>query len=387
MLTDQDTSQVLKQLQQLSFNAKQSRNAVTAMSTPSSLTTYLLRIHPPLQACIEYLILHVPECDLPQRFLPTNNSSNPFIMSAHAGEHDLQRRWMEEKAIKECGWPLHVVKECMSDPVLSGDWRSLVSALNRRLLGEESAEDTILPDATEHVDLEEVEALAGHIIDLQQFVIPLPVAPMILNVIASPNHEVPTKGTPAPMYITSSSVPAYVRLHLLSKLLLAFKAETLFEEGESFVMASMRLLEEEWAVIEDDGPPAISEVLKHMLPRTHDFSVVEKSVFDDGSQRPFGNQRRHFRRRDDRSDSRIKEEFEQTCQKAEYKSLLSVRERLPAFSAKDHFLDLLERHQCVVVVGETGKHSSSNLCCNNAQPPPQAVVKPRSVCSIICERS
>ena len=45
----------------------------------------------PLEACIEYLILHIPEHDLPQRFLPGNNSSN----SAQAEEYDLTGRWIE----------------------------------------------------------------------------------------------------------------------------------------------------------------------------------------------------------------------------------------------------------------------------------------------------
>lgn len=356
MLTDQDASHVLQQLQHLNFTPVQSRNAITAMSTPSPLTTHLLRILSPLQACIEYLILHVPECDLPQRFLPSINSSNAFVTSAHAGTDDLQRRWMEDKAVKECGWPLHVVKECMSESVLTNDWGSLVAALNRRLLGGESADDTVIPDATEHVDLEEVEALAGQITDVGQLIIPMPVAPIILNAIMSPNHGLATRGVPPPMYITSNSVPAYVRLHLLSKSLLAFKDDTLIEEGESFLMATVRLLEEEWALVEDNGPPPMSEVLKHLLPQTPDFplSSDEQSRSDAISQHTSGKQRRPSRRRDDRSDERVKEDYEEMCQKTGYKQLLTVREKLPAFTSKENFLDLLERNQCIVVVGETG---------------------------------
>ena len=109
----EDVPGVQQQLATLGFSAAQSRNATTALTQPSPLSASLLSTLSPLQACLEYLVLHVPECDLPLRFLPTANSSNPFISSAHSGTEDLKRRWMEEKAVKEGGWPAHVVRECM----------------------------------------------------------------------------------------------------------------------------------------------------------------------------------------------------------------------------------------------------------------------------------
>ena len=60
------------------------------------------------------------------------------------------------------------------------------------------------------------------------------------------------------------------------------------------------------------------------------------------------------RKRDERTDARIREDFEQLCRKSVYKKLLAVRQKLPSFASKEQFLELLESHQCIVVVGETG---------------------------------
>ena len=76
----------------------QARDAVAFMSIPSPLASNLLRVSSPREACIEYLVLHIPEVDLPPRFLPEMNSSNPFITSMHSGQEDIKKRWIEERA-------------------------------------------------------------------------------------------------------------------------------------------------------------------------------------------------------------------------------------------------------------------------------------------------
>src|ERR1700761_643898 len=112
----------LRQLEGLGFKKTQARDAVTFLSKPSLLASNLLLAASPLEACIEYLVLHIPEVDLPKRFLPENNSSNPFVTSMHEGQEDIKKRWIEERAIKQAGWPAHVVRECTKDPRLLEEW-------------------------------------------------------------------------------------------------------------------------------------------------------------------------------------------------------------------------------------------------------------------------
>ncbi|KAI0640102.1 P-loop containing nucleoside triphosphate hydrolase protein [Trametes polyzona] len=361
-LPPEDGARLIKDLERLGFTSVQARNATKALSEPSPLTTSLLSRLPPLQACIEYLILQVPECDLPQRFLPSVNSSNPFITAAHSGTTDLKKRWIEEKAVKECGWPEYVVKECTSDSRLVEDWPRLIFALDCKLIGEDWQDaEKIKPQATEAVDQDEVDALEGKAGTNGELIIPLPTAPLKLHIVA-PDRTIPIGGTHPPMYLTSPSVPAYVRLHLLARLIHTFKADSLRDPDESIIMAAMRLIEEEWAVIQDDGPPSISEALQHLLLR-NEAPTASASASVSGAQSSSTSVAKRTRapRRDDRSDEQVKNEFAQLTAKPEYAKVLAGRERLPAFASRKDFLDMLQRNRCVIVVGETGCGKTTQL--------------------------
>jgi ATP-dependent RNA helicase DHX57 len=348
--------QLLQQLGHLGFKPAQSQSAITFLSESSPLTSNLLGSLSPLEASIEYLVLHVPECDLPERFLPNNNSSNPFITSAHSGADDLKKRWIEEKAIKEAGWPAHVVKHCMSDRRLLGNWELLITALGNKLIGED-LDAIFIPGTSAKItmDHDEVEALGAHYVNASQLVMPLFSAPIKLHILVSADESYPHLGYP-PMYITSSSVPAYIRLYLLSRLLLAVRTDKFIEPGEGFCMATMRFLEEQWATIEDNGPPDMSEVLRHLILRPilspsldvdPVLSIPEASA-GEKSRKKLGE------RRDNRNDKQIKDDFERIRGSDQYTQLFATRKGLPAFAVKEDFLKKLDQSRVIVVVGETG---------------------------------
>ncbi|TBU62530.1 P-loop containing nucleoside triphosphate hydrolase protein [Dichomitus squalens] len=362
-IKSEDQPRLAKELGLLGFTLVQARKAITALSQASALNSSLLERLPPLQACIEYLILQVPECDLPQRFLPSVNSSNPFITGAHAGTDDLKKRWAEDKAIKECGWPAHVVRECTSDQALTEDWGKLIFALDCRLVGVDWREAaTIEPQDLEVIDQEEVEALSGLAGINRELMIPLPVAPLTLHVIVPEDRILPAAGTFPPMYLTSSTVAAYVRLHVLSKLIMALKTGTLRDPGETVIMAIMRHVEEEWAVIQDYGPPDMSVVMRHLLPKAQPPTAQGSTVPTDETTSASSKSRRpRAIRRDDRTGERVKQEYEQLVRRVDYAKMLTTRERLPAFASRRQFLDILKANRCVVVVGETGCGKTTQL--------------------------
>ena len=353
----EDHARLAKELGLLGFSPAQSRIALAALSQPSGITSSLLGRLPPLQACIEFLLLQIPECDLPKRFLPSVTSSDPFVTAVHSGTENLKRRWIEEKAVKECGWPTAVVKECISQPKLEEDWGKLVFSLNCRLMGAKWEDVSIQANEVETIDNEELESLGGQMATSGELILPLPVAPLILHMIVAKDLVVPASGTHPPMYLTSSSVPAYVRLHILSKVILTFISGTLREPAETVLMAMMRIIEEEWAIVEDDGPPNISEVLQFLLPQRSEAATASDNPGD--TLAPIPSRRRISRkpRGDDRTDERVKDDFERLRSRGEYAKMLAIRERLPAFTAKKRFLDVLGRNRCVIVVGETGVHT------------------------------
>ncbi|EPQ60243.1 P-loop containing nucleoside triphosphate hydrolase protein [Gloeophyllum trabeum ATCC 11539] len=365
ILPEDEKGALQQQLSRLGFSASQCRNAISFLSTPSPSASALLRTSTYLEAAIEYLVLNVPECDLPARFLPENNSSNSFVRAAHSGTDDLKRRWMEDKAVKEAGWPAKAVKDCMASSESPPDWEELIRRLNQRLTGD--FWDSTVPNAenSRPVDLEELDSIDARYVNDSEIVISLFTSPLKLHAIHSRGAPYPTSASPPPMYITCSTVAAYIRLHLLAELLRVFRSDTLIQPGEGFFTATLRFLEEGWASIEDHGPPDMSSVLRHLLFQSP--PLIQQSSdhhVDEGGKAESARTPRHKRaagRRDTRTNSQIKEEYEALRRTDKYSTVQASRSKLPAFKSQDEFVRLVQANRVVVVVGETGSGKTTQL--------------------------
>jgi ATP-dependent RNA helicase DHX57 len=349
---DETTAEsLLKQLRMLGFKLDQSQKAIAFISKPSAFTKHFTDNLTPLEATIEYLLLHTPEVDLPERFMPANTSSNSFVTDALSGTENIKMRWFEESIAKEGGWPLYLIKEELATAPSGMDYpETLVSKLGMRLLGEAGplqGEDLMLGD----IDPVEVDAYGG-ITSPGRVDIPLPVSPFTLHIFTSRNSS--ALFSPPAVHISSPFVPAYVRLHVLSCILQALGEGQLIEDGESFVGACLRIIEEEWAAIEDNGPPDVALVLKHIPP--HKLSGIGGGNPDDS---PFvkpatARQKERSHKTDKRTDEQVRVDFQRLCANKSYQELLGSRMQLPAFSAREEFLLALEKSRVVIVVGETG---------------------------------
>lgn len=194
-------------------------------------------------------------------------------------------------------------------------------ALGQKLIGEEWAEDSgSIDDGIVPYDLntDEIEALGVSVSDPTQLIMPLFSAPIEVHILTSPDKCYPRLGF-SPLYLTSASVPPYVRLHLLSHILVAMKSLDFIEPGEGFCMAVMRFLEGEWAKIEDNGRPDMSAVLKHFIVKPQ--MVVEEDAIEPSNSS--NRRRRGPPRRDGRNDQQIKHEFEALCQSNKVKHTAS----------------------------------------------------------------
>ncbi|KAE9409120.1 P-loop containing nucleoside triphosphate hydrolase protein [Gymnopus androsaceus JB14] len=338
-----DVQNVMQQLIRLGFNSQNARSAIEFLSKPSPIADKLLDA-------------------LPERFLPSVNSSNPFITGTHSGSDDLKARWTAERAIKEAGWPVYVVKELTADARYTDDWDLLMAALGKKLIGDDSptSKDTTSDGECFQIDTEEAEAFGGHFEGAHHLAMPMFSASATLHVMVSSDGSYPCR-TFSPMYITGQSIPAYLRLHLLSCLLLAVQDSDFLGDGEGFCTAAMRCLEAAWAEIEDNGPPDISDVLKNVLPvrpSTPPPEILASTTATEKNQSKSG---KRTRRKDTRSNEQIKADFDKICQNEKYREILSGRQKLPSFTVKAQFLNLLESNQVVVVVGETGCGKTTQL--------------------------
>ena len=277
MLAPESIDQLSQPLSLLGFSKNQIRNASQFLSEESPFASILLNSLPPLEAAIEYLVLHIPECDLPERFLPTNNLSNPFVTAVHSGLSDIKRRWVEDKATKEGGWPASVVRECTKNEECIEKWDQLLVLLGQKLLGHEIdtlSEETIPYEVKE----DEFEAFGGQVVEPGHLVIQLFSTPIAVHALFSTEGSYPRPGH-IPIYLTSSTIPAYIRLYLVSRFLEIMAQRPTLDDQEGFCTALMRIFEGEWAIIEDHGPPDMSMVLKHVVaPRQKYIPVVEEPV-------------------------------------------------------------------------------------------------------------
>ncbi|KAF5366936.1 hypothetical protein D9757_010848 [Collybiopsis confluens] len=360
IISDDVSQHLVQQLMHLGFKYAQSRGALEFLSQSSPTAEKLLSSFSPLDAAIEYLVLHLPEEALPERFMPSSNSSNPFVTGAYSGSDDLKVRWMFERAVKEAGWPKHLVDDLKTDTRFSDDWDMLLVALGKKLVGDEISMPDLSSLHTERIfqiEAQEVEAFGGHFEGSCHLVMPMFTAPVTLHVMISSQGLYPSH-IYAPMYITGPSTPAYIRLHLLSKLLLSLRDTGFQQDDEGFCSAAMRRLEEVWAQVEDDGPPDMSQVLKYALPtRSSETRIVPERVEKQNPAKP----RHRIEKWDTRSNAQIKAEFKRSCEQEKYQELVSLRKQLPAFKVKDKFLNLLSTHRVVVIVGETGCGKTTQL--------------------------
>ena len=281
--------------------------------------------------------------------MPANNSSNSFVTDALSGTDNLQTRWFEESIAKEGGWPLYLIKEELATaPYGIDNPGTLVSRLGMRLLGKAESlqgEGLMLGD----IDPVEIDAYGG-ITSPGRVVVPLPVSPFTLHIFTSGNSS--ALFSPPAVHISSPSVPAYVRLHVLSCILQAVDEGRLIEDGETFVGACLRIIEEEWANVEDNGPPDIAQVLEHIPP--HQLLDTNEERLDEDSFVKPGIHKERSHKNDDRTDKQVTEDFRKLCANKRYQDILALRKQLPAFSAREKFLLALGKSKVVVVVGETG---------------------------------
>lgn len=198
----------------------------------------------------------------------------------------------------------------MVDERFVENWDLLLVTLGRKLLG--YSFDAVLTRAVEttfyKIEKEEYEAMGAQLIEPGHLILPLFSAPIFIHILFSEENRYP-RPEYIPIYLASSTIPAYVRLHFLSRFLREIESQPDLEDGEGFCMAVMRIFEGEWALFEDNGPPEISNVLKHIVFPQQKFSPV---VDDDKLIDVVASSKRNIRARkrpDPSTDADIQEKF------------------------------------------------------------------------------
>ncbi|WWD01093.1 hypothetical protein V866_008031 [Kwoniella sp. B9012] len=391
------------QLTNLGFRSTHITSALSALSAAnarlhsSSSSTkdplvLSLSILSPLEAAIEWLLLHLPEDDLPPRYRPSSSSAD-FITGASAtsgGKTALVKGWLVDKLVKQAGFPRKAV-----ETILAEEQREsiVLDLLGRRLCGWETDEDgwgvkeygnawtgDEAADEERRITREEeimaLEAVLGeryqqlsatestisiesdntadsiqlHILFDQHSPYPSP---------EYPNH-------PPSFFISSDTLPAYIRLHLHAQLLRAFRdperhdLTSVLEAGSGgAVLIMVEYLESTLSSVLET-PPDVGEVTKYLVPKVEDV-VSTKS--DSPVKRKQKQNKESYKRKIPTAEEEeaVRKKQKGMMDNPSYEPMLADRMKLPAWKERDNITNALESNRVLVVVGETGCGKSTQL--------------------------
>ncbi|WRT67429.1 uncharacterized protein IL334_004400 [Kwoniella shivajii] len=398
-----DLVSLKSQLTNLGFRITHITSALSALSAAnarlhsSSSSTrdplvLSLSILSPLEAAIEWLLLHLPEDDLPPRYRPSSSSAD-FITGASTtsgGKTALVKGWLVDKLVKQAGFPRKAV-----ETILAEEQRESVALdlLGRRLCGWESDEsgwgvdeygagwsgDETTEDERRITREEEIMALEAVLGERYEQISATESAVEIISETTAdqiklhilfdqdspyPSPEYPTH-TPS-FYISSNTLPAYIRLHLHAQILRAFRdperhdLTSVLESGSGGAILIMVEYLESTLTEVLETPPDVGEVTKYLIPKVED-------VISSKPNAPV--KRKHKQSRDTYTRKLPTAEEEEAVKKRQkgmlddptYAPMLSDRMKLPAWKERDNITKALESNRVLVVVGETGCGKSTQL--------------------------
>lgn len=396
-----DTQSVAQQLRTLGFRPAHVTSCVNALiaaharlhrdgsgvsnnmtKDPLMLSLNLLS---PLEAAIEWLLVHLPEDDLPPSY--RSSAAVDFVSSGAAGQggqSELVKGWVIEKLTRKAGFPRKAV-----DRIVAVESRETVALdlLGRRLCGWEDGQagwgveeygtgwESCEDDQERSEAREEELAILSSVLDdritrisEQEISISVEAPPgedLALNVIFSetspyPSARYPTH--PPSFYLVSNSLPAYLRLHLHGTILRAFRdpdrpdLQSLLEAGTGgAVYAMLELLE---SILQDclDNPPDVGMVTRHLVPQVEDVDP-EAQVRRRVQKLKIGRGGRG--KSPTMSEQQVQAHHEAMHQAPGWTAMLAARQKLPAWSSREKIIDALEKNRVVVIVGETGSGKST----------------------------
>ncbi|KAL2258547.1 hypothetical protein VTK26DRAFT_8113 [Humicola hyalothermophila] len=304
---------------------------------------------------LEWLLVHIPEDDLPRWALPEKYSAGVTVAAT-----DLKREGVIDR-LSQSGYSVDLCRRMLD--ANGGDEGKTAEALQELLLSsgagaqetakEEEIDTWRTPDECWEEEMATLEASFG---DKYTSISPEVCQVRIDSVVNGPNTDVETylqfrKSSRYPSLVILSIVaplPAYIKLSII-KQALAYANESLRGEEMKIYFVISWVQENINDIIEKPG------VLK-------DVAAVSSAV----SEEPTSAVPRAPRRRprypkpiDWTPNPRSKQEFAARTEAPGYKKMLSARERLPAWQVRAEVVRIVNENQVTIISGETGSGKST----------------------------
>ncbi|KWU44126.1 P-loop containing nucleoside triphosphate hydrolase protein [Rhodotorula sp. JG-1b] len=351
---------------------------------------------------LSHLHLLVPESDLPAAFQSSKPSDTTIRNATAKNRDELGRMWKAEKVAREVGTPVEwvVLARRMMDVEATTD-----DADVRRKLGEDQlraawASSTLESPAADpelrqrrEDELVGLEGVFGARYSRKKdgFEIAIPSSgksdAIALRILFHPSSRYPSPqqdeetDLPAPLpafYITSPTLPPYIRLHLVYLLSSSFVPSSpvstnggawleLVDAGYGGVVAEMVAFLEEHARSVIDNPPDARTVMDRLLPASQRTgALLAANVAQKVTKAANGGNLRNGRRSrklraTPEEQAALKRTYEALQQTPEYGKMLQQRQRLPAWGMRDQIVDLIRKSRVTIVCGETGSGKTTQV--------------------------
>ncbi|KAI8625322.1 P-loop containing nucleoside triphosphate hydrolase protein [Xylariaceae sp. FL1651] len=304
---------------------------------------------------LEWLLIHVPEDDLPRWALPESYSAGVSV----AATSDL-RREAAIKRLSQSGYSMELCKKLYDEH--NGDEGRTAEALQESLLSSGSSstqsnrptEEPLLFGTPEECWSDEMESLSSVFGENFNRVSDDICQIRIESVMNRPKKDIETfvqirKSPRYPSEIILSLVadlPSYIKLSVVKKTL-NYLAESLSEEPMKIYFAIDWIQQNINAIIEKPG-------------KLREISGVASTAAEvRSSQSVKQRQSRHPRPLPRGVDMRSKEEWQKRQESSALKEMLAQRQKLPAWQVRGQVISTVLQNQVTIIAGETGSGKST----------------------------
>lgn len=403
-LAAEEKKRIAKQLVALGYREGHIASALSYLQATSPESDPLLEglnHDTVLETVLQYLQITLTEDELPvtaHGFIGRLEAS-VRITRRHDKHSALAEAWLVEKICKQAGYPMAAVEQAVIDA--SGDEIKALDLLARRLAGwtDDWGEAAVLRDNTtsqtpedgaqevkrkRETELEALESISGvhfhrlksDIIDLR---IPEASQPLILRFYLPQPTVKQARVYPSPtevghppvipvffVHSPNSSVPAYIRLHLVTLLMDRIRDpartdwQEILEMGEGGLLYEMAAYLGEVAQNILRDPPRSIDVLRNLIIRP-ESQYEGRSNPGSGTVTPSGRNGRSGHFVPSGTGPSLLADFQRLSASLEYRAILEKRKRLPAWEARKDLVQTIKNNRVVIVSGATGSGKTTQV--------------------------
>lgn len=324
-----------------------------------------------LSSAIEWLLIHVPENDLPKMFANPNLGVNANIQAG-----DLKQEYVV-RDITKLGYSEELIREVLTD---KKEKRTTIVALTA-MLAEDNSDETNKDDGDDGISIwiEEMESIKsiyenGFKSDENSCIFDLTIDKHVIQVtLWRPNNYPSALPGIALEVISGIKVPKYILLDVTRR---AGQYSSSIK-GDYMILSIIEWLQENFTEIRNH-PSKLSTISRGVSGDIEPIVIVKPKSSGSKKKR---------RGRVTITSEILKMRYQQCSKTESFQAMQADRQKLPAWKKKDEIVNLIKANQIVLITGETGSGKSTqvvqfildNIIQSNGKPPNIICTQPRRI--------